>query len=658
QKFYTDEDTLQDGNLELSDGVSISATFDPSTTSSDVQKALSSIGLGKTSLEIDGDIKNMFRGSPSVELTVDIDTPGNHGFKILNIKDTKVEFFMSLSKEEAGLGFRTAVFLSQGKGKSDLEFDVDFGLKESESNIEVQVAGAMKGDWKNAAHIKGFTLENPYMSIGITETGSFDMLIDGTVIIGRERIRAATDMVLSPEALGLPTAFAVAGEIKKLDFNDLVTLSKKHAKQKDGGFKHMNAELKDVAFAFMTPGASLPADLEDELSIEGAGMALKATLLINNHKIASANGYASTEGMSINGKIDPFKLGALQLKDATLDIAAGPSVESKFEMSGDMVLFKGFEEKYLIDIEPSKFELESDTKFGGLFDAKIKIESDGLNFKSSKDVSFDAELATNYTKVFHQLVEGAIKGLKKANKDITNAENSVKSKRDHLTKLNNELAEAKKHAKSSYDHAVKEINDAENKVNKLQKTINYNNKKAHDYHNKAKSDAKHWKFASAGKDKVKEAALKTAVAAEEAALKSAKWALEKAKKADKVVTVDAAPKVVAIQAEIKTAQGALDVSVDFMNAAKAVNSGVADSLKVINKASTLTINKLGVSGSVEGIISGGQKGDKPVLMADVTIHGSHHVYHVTITSYKTEFKKLADTMAKDIAKEIVNVFKK
>jgi len=98
QNFYTNDDSLPDGNLELSDGVTISATFDPSTTSSDVQKALSTLGLGKTSLEIDGAIENMFEGSPSVELTVDIDTPGNHGFKVLNIKDTKVEFFMSLSK--------------------------------------------------------------------------------------------------------------------------------------------------------------------------------------------------------------------------------------------------------------------------------------------------------------------------------------------------------------------------------------------------------------------------------------------------------------------------------------------------------------------------------------------------------------------------------
>ena len=38
---------------------------------------------------------------------------------------------------------------------------------------------------KNAAGIKGFTLANPAISVGINSTGAFDLLIDGTVKIGK-----------------------------------------------------------------------------------------------------------------------------------------------------------------------------------------------------------------------------------------------------------------------------------------------------------------------------------------------------------------------------------------------------------------------------------------------------------------------------------------
>ena len=296
QNFFTAVGDLPAGDLELEQGVNVIAVFDPAVAPADVKKALGKIGLGSATLEIDGVVEGMFGGNPAVELTVDIDAPKGHGFKFLKLKDVKAEFFMKLSEAESALGFRTAI--EMGHGSSKLEFDVDFELVEQKGSVEVQVAGAMKGDWHNAAGIKGLTLENPFMSVGINETGSFDMLIDGTILIGSEKIRAAADLVLSPEAAGLPTAFAFAGEINKIDFNVLAKHAKKHASQKGGGFKKISAEFKDVAFAYMTPGAKLPADLEEELHIEGAGMALKATLLINNKELGSANGYFSTDGLS------------------------------------------------------------------------------------------------------------------------------------------------------------------------------------------------------------------------------------------------------------------------------------------------------------------------------------------------------------------------
>lgn len=657
QNFFSATSDLPSGDLELEQGVNVITAFDPAVAPANIKSALKTLGLGSTVLEIDGTVEGMFGGTPAVELKIEIDSPSSHSFKFLKIKNAKADFYIKLSKAEAALGFSTEIGMSQGHGNPDLEFDVDFEFAEQTGEAEVQVAGGMKGDWINAAGIKGFTLEDPFMSVGINESGSFDMLIDGTILIGSEKIRVAADMVLSPEAAGLPTAFAFAGEINKLAFNTLAKHAKKHASQKGGGFKNMNAEFKDVAFAYMTPGAHLPADLEEELSIEGAGMALKGTLLVNNKELGSIKGYASTEGMSFDGKIDPFKLGPLDLKDAELIIAAGPSVDPKFEMSGDVELFKGFEEKYDLDLEPNKFKFSSDTKFGGAFEAILIAESNGLSFSPSNDFAFDAELAANYNKVFRDMVQGALKGLKKADSAMKKAENDVKKAEQSVKSINSKIKTEKAKAERAYKAAVKKIDDAENKVKKLQKTINYNKKKAHDLDKKAKHDAKHLKFGKAAKEGTEEAGVKTAIVAEEAALKTAEWALKTAKKTVKVVPVDAAPAVVALKVKLGTEEAGLKVAEASLKTARGVNKGVEDAVKAVGKGLTaLKINKIGAAGSLKGITSGGKQGKKPVLIIDVTIHGKHHVYRENLASLKSEFKKLADELAKEVAKEVLKAF--
>lgn len=657
QNFFTVDGKLPDGDLTLDQGVNVIAMFDAAVAPANIKGALKKIGLGAAELEIDGTVAGMFGGKPAVELTVDIDVPGNHGFKFLKTKNVKAEFFIKLSAEEEALGFRTAVEM---KHKNEpLEFDVDFELAEQDGQVEVRVAGGMKGDWKNAAGIKGLTLENPFMSVGITETGSFDMLIDGTIDVGGEQIRAAADLVLSPEALGLPTAFAFAGEINKLPFTKFAAHAKKHARQKGGGFKNLNAEFRDMAFAYMTPGARLPADLENELNIEGAGMALKAKLYVNHKELGEASGFASTEGIKIDGKISPFKLGPLDLKDAELAIQAGPAIDPKFEMSGDIALFKGFEEKYQLDLEPNKFRFYSDTKFGGAFEAELTAESNGLSFAASNDFSFEAELAANYSKVFRNMVQGALKGLKKADKDLRGAENKVKAAEKKVAGLNRKIKDARAKAKREHDKAVKKLKDAENKVNSLKRKISYNKKKAHDLRNKAKHDAKHLKLGKAAKEGTEAGALEVAAKSEEAALKTAEWALKTAQKASGIVEVSAAPEVVKLGTQLAAEEAGLKTAQGVLEAARGVNKGVEEAVKAVGKGLTaLKINKLGAAGSLKGIVTGGRQGKKPVLIIDISIHGKRHVYRESIGSVGHEFKKLAEEIAKEVAKEILKVFKK
>jgi hypothetical protein len=657
QNFFTVDGSLPDDDLDLGQGMSLMAEFNVAQAPKDVQKALAKIGLGKAQLDVDGEIENLFSSKPSVEINVDMDAPSDHGFKFLKLKDEKVEFFMSLSENQAGLGFKTAVKMKQHKG-NDLEFDVDFGLKENDTEVEVFVSGDMKGDWKNAMGIKNLVIENTSLSAGINETGSFDLSLEGTVNMGSESVTAAADMVLSPEALGLPTAIALAGTANKLSFNNLIKDANKRAKPKGGGFKPMSVALKDLDFAFMTPGASLPEDLADELDIQGAGIALQATLLFDKKELGSAKGYASTDGLSLNGTLDPFKFGPLDLKDAELTVQAGPEVDAKFYMAGDIELFKNFEEKYVIDIEPKQVILSSDTRFGGAFDAALTVKSTGQHLSAGSDLDFDAKLATKYDKIFRSLVNTALKGLKKGDKDISSAQHTLDVKQKDVNGLNKKIHDAKAKAKKNFDAASKTIKHDEDKVNSLKKTIDYNNKEAKKYSHDAKKDAKHWKFAKAAKDGVKAGEHKSAAGAEEVSLKTAEGVLKEADKAVKIVPVDADPTVVKLEAELVSATAGLQTAKGVLTAAHATNKGLEKALKAVaNGLTALKINSLEAKGSLKGLITAGKEGDAPTLIVDVDIHGKHHVYKENLEVLEKGFNELAKDIADDVAKELLKVFK-
>ena len=152
---------------------------------------------------------------------------------------------------------------------------------------------------------------------------------------------------------------------------------------------------------------------------------------------------------------------------------------------------------------------------------------------------------------------------------------------------------------------------------------------------------------------------RAAIVAAEAALKSAEWTLEAVKKSIKVVPVDSAPEVVALTAQLGTEEAGLKVAQGTQEAARGADRGVEAAVKAIgNGLTALKINRLGAAGSLAGIVSGGREGKAPVLIVDVSIHGSRHVYREGMASLKNEFRTLADEIAKEVAKEVLKAFEK
>ena len=117
-------------------------------------------------------------------------------------------------------------------------------------------------------------------------------------------------------------------------------------------------------------------------------------------------------------------------------------------------------------------------------------------------------------------------------------------------------------------------------------------------------DAKHLKFGRAAKEGTELPVIKNAIAREEAACKTANRALNTARETLKVVPVDAAPEVVALNTEVSTGEARLKTAQGIQGVARGANKGVEVTVKTIGSGLTaLKINKRSAVDSLTGIAS-------------------------------------------------------
>ena len=662
RQFFAKDGAEPAGDLKLAAGINVQAQFDPTRLDESVRKPLAFIGI-TDSLEIGGTAQGLFGGPPAVSLSVALSASGNHGFKFLKKSASATEsFFIRIAKEDLEIGFDSSVELPGGKDQGPLTFDVSFEIEELGESIVAAVRGSMRGDWRNAAGIKGFTLENPFLSVGVNETGAFDVSFDGTAVVGSENIRVAADIVVLPEAAFVPEALALAGTINRISFDELSRhgnqfSSARHGKGlSNGGFKGAQAEFRDVAFAFMTAGAHLPPDLEQSLKIEGAGLAIRGALLVNGKELGRIAGYASDEGLKFDGKLDPFALGPLSLKDAELDVAASLSKPPSFLMSGDLSLFRGFEDQYRIAFLPTRFEFYSDTKFGGLMELSIDAKTThGLSFSPQNDFEFDATLSADYHKAFVEVMQAAVQTFKKGDSDIRNAEAKVNDAKRRVDGLKRQIADSQAADRRNYENARSNIGAAQRKVDGLKRNIDDTNSQIS--HWKSVSRHSKWppsRWPEGAKADAKITELGTELTGLYAAYGTAKTALDAANAAARGAIEGISPKTRSLQAELATAQAALDAANGVLEAARGVDDGLAAASKALESAGDVfRIEALEVSGSLRGITSGGREGDAPVLKARVKIAGANHVYVVSVAEGEKEFKNLVKHVADQAAQDLV-----
>ena len=651
QQFLEEGDYDSD-TISLIQGVTIETAFNPKLMPKDLKAAMKAIGITEK-IGLKGEIGGMFGGPKEVKISVELPTTGGNAFSFLKkAPDATTSFFIDMSSAHSGVGIETVV---QAKGgKNPMVFLMDFEFRTDETGFSLLAAGAMEGEWKNAAGIKGFTVIDPFMSVSIDTTGAFDVLMDGTYKFGKREVRLTADIVIQPAAAFIPEAFAFAGYIDKLPITDVFALAAKLVKLKSGGLSKINLEFRDVEFAFMSPGSQLPPDLQEKFQLEGSGMALNGALWAHGKELGAVKGFISTKGIMLAGDIEPFDLGPLKLKDASLLLSAGPAVDQALQISGAISLFKGFEESYVLSFLPDGFLFETETKFGGAFDATMIAMAGNTSYGKTNDFTFEAEISASYQEAFKAALNESLKGLKKASAEMKKARTDVDNAQKKVKGLNDKIAAAKVKAEAHLKDAVRSIKATEAKVKGLGNKITEIKKKIHDKKKALKKAAKKLnakKAAAKAKDIVK---LEAELIGLTTAKKTASWALAAAKKAVKG-TPTTSPQVVKLQAQLKVEQAALKVADVALKGLLAAGKGLEKAIKAAASQS-FTINKLGASGSLLGIVTLGVKGQRPLLIVDVTIAGKNYKFKQKITPGVKDFKKLSKGIADLVAKQLVKSF--
>jgi predicted nucleic acid-binding Zn-ribbon protein len=653
------------GTLQLDAGVSMHGTIDPAKFSAGTQKMLSAIGI-HDAIEITGTVDGIFGGSPGIRLLAAMDSEPKHSFTFIKAApDTTFSLLLEYNEQRgAGLGFDMAIQLPGGDGQDPLIFDVDMELMVGAEGVEVRVSGDMRGFWNNAIGVKGLKIGDVYMSVGVMETGSFEFALAGKVAFGGEEIDIAGDMVISPEALFLPTAIGIAGKIKVIPLHQLHDKGNGMAKASHGknlkgkSPKGLEAEIRNFEFCFMSPGATLPAEYTDDFNLTTAGMGVKGELWLtdphsgHDRKVGALDGWISDQGYHMDGEVEPFSIGPVHMDKTTFLFQAGLELEPELSISGGITIGKGkhaLSEKVKLTIQPSHFLIDMDTKIGGM-EVSVHAESGGRSTQASNDFVFSISVKADFTDPLKHALSDALKGLKKMDTKYKQAQQDVANAKKKVDGLQKKIDEMRKKVKVERAKTDEKFEDAKHKVDSLNRTLTAKKKSWSSHKSKRQSDLKHVKLGAAAKEEAQIVALQGEITSLEASIKVAKGVLNTVEKGIDHTPIDLDPRVASLIAEKKTADAALDVAKGTLSAAQKINDGLESAAKeVLKAAGQLKINELILAGSLKGMIPG-EGGQKVTL----TINGSwgKHKFHIVIGGDQADgyIKAIAHEVAKEIKK--------
>ena len=449
--------------LSLMPGLSLCLTLDPASPhfSKSTAENLKRMGLTQP-VGISGGLAGLFGGVFALELSVDlqIESPFDAlpvpGLK--TVQGAGLALTLEASTSYVALGVRGSILLQENASTPGRQFRADLQVLAEETGIDFRLKLSMVGSWDDAFGLKGFTVRNPSMAVGVVvgEGAQLEFALSGEVEFPVSEtsgvdIGLAGAVRILPEAYFMPDAFAAAGKLPYVDpsrpglhsplpLGALPLLAQKLVAASSGktlaagDSTNLQAEIRDFYFAFMTPnaGPNLPQEYMQMFSLSETGVGLKGELWLvdpstkKGQRIGSFTGWASDLGFHIEGTSAAFSVGPVSVGDGEFLFEAGltepPALRIKAQ--GTIVDEKTFSGLLHVTILPARFLVEFDTTVNGT-SVHASAKSGGLSLDPSNDFTVSCGMDTDFMAEFRRALAGSLQGMEAAKSLIDDAEKLV-----------------------------------------------------------------------------------------------------------------------------------------------------------------------------------------------------------------------------------------
>ncbi len=698
-----------DDEINLGQGINLISSFNHTNSTGLVGTGLGRLGLKEETVVLVGDIGGILGNStPHVNLTATFSghgTPTNMPSGSSVTPSAEVVFSVIATESgddfdiEIGVGVDVDMTIKDDElvwgGKLGLEFEeekvdvkfvmslktadlsdggtTDYGLNCALTNTATFKPAPGPAGWDQPFGIPGFALYDVIMDLGIDADGAVHLGFAGGAKIGGDRFCVAADADLLPEAGGFPQDIAFEGAADTVDpefLQDLAVqvaqdlLERSSATAQAGQIvSDLNTidkaleglpqpEFKDVAFAFVTPGATDP-----DLNIQGEGVALRGKV----SWLGKILGYVDmavgpTTGLKVDGGIGDLNadgttgdliVGPLAIKDTHMNfqvpIPPKNPLDGYFKLHGDVEIPAiDLTDTVDIDITSQKMTFSSTQTLFADFSDTITLALTGVDLSFTHPPMTDADFA----------ISGAIQAdfgtfIKTAMKTTLNTLFSdldafyqagltkVKNAQDKVDDLNKQIQAERAKVRAEQEKVEAKVEAAKQKVDDLQGDIDH---AWHKYHHC------HWYNAAWCKPR-----WALTIAGEKVAKAVADAVLDAFEKLVEHFPIDMDPRVWSLIAAKDTAMGVLDVAKYAIEGLESIDGFLQKGLDSVENFAGGSVNLNQASFNID--LSDAIAGKPADLYVDLELFGTDFsdTFALNLSDVEDELANLGTDAAQDAA---------
>lgn len=377
-------------------------------------------------------------------------------------------------KPNVGLAFR---LVAEGASAAESQaFECRVDVAQSAPGVtEVQIMGTALGTWENAFGLKGFDLLSPRLLVEVDSAQRVGFGVRAGLELGSKEMALAAKLQLHG-VTGVPVGGFFEGKLDSIGPADLISLANTIGSAR--GLKPMpdsvlpDFELQDLYLKIA------PTEGDSDLGTS-QGFSLRGELHAFDQKIAFIDGDLSLGGIvptiSLLGACNDFDLGAVALKDASVDVNLGATLDQHFRLKGKARLLA---KTTSVDVNCSLKGLSIDTEenFAGVYTTKYHLSSPGSgrpNWRvaASLENHLSKTLSTQVSKQARDWAERVERDFAEAQRNLDLAKSEVRKLDDAIDDRRDEVLKRRAKQRKGLDAAQKKVDGIQGELDKVRGKI-------------------------------------------------------------------------------------------------------------------------------------------------------------------------------------------